>query len=105
MTDDGWVGEERQQLHQRIDALERENATMKMMRTDGGLNRAALDAALRIEDLFCQDHIGGRTQRLARVQILVRETMRMMLTGSEIWSAGTDLRNATTPVGGSQSNR
>jgi hypothetical protein len=35
----------------------------------------ALDTARKIEDLFAQHHPGGRGQRLAKIQVLVREAI------------------------------
>jgi hypothetical protein len=34
-------------------------------------DREALNVAQKIEDLFCQHHIGGRMQRLAKIQCLL----------------------------------
>jgi hypothetical protein len=31
-----------------------------------------LDTAITIEDLFAQHHVGGRTQRLAKIQVAVK---------------------------------
>jgi hypothetical protein len=35
----------------------------------------ALRTAHAIEDLFAQHHEGGRTQRLAKMQVLIRDAM------------------------------
>lgn len=38
---------------------------------DSSIDRAALAAAQRIEDLFYQHHPGGRTQLVARIQCVI----------------------------------
>jgi hypothetical protein len=88
--------EERANLHQRIGQLERENATMQIMRTDAGLNAAALEVARRVDDIFARGGVGV-AQRTAQVQIVVRETMRKMLTGEKHWASSSDLRNQKEP--------
>lgn len=89
--------EERANLHQTIGELKRENETMKIMRTDAGLNEAALKAAQNIDDIFARGGVGS-AQRTAQVQITIRETMRAMLTGSKHWATSSDLRNVKEPV-------
>jgi hypothetical protein len=93
-------GEERANLHQRIGALEIENEQMRRHRSDDGLNAISLQVARKIEDIFAEGHAGGRSQRLARVQIAVRETVRVALQGSEYWRASSDARNAHEPEEG-----
>lgn len=88
---------ERADLHQRIGQLETENAAMRRPRTDEGLNAVSLQSAQKIEDLFAEGHIGGRTQRLAKVQVVVRETIRTALHGAAHWNAfsgGNNVRAA-----------
>lgn len=97
MTDN--FGEERQQLHQRIAMAEIRAERMERAHTDGGLNQIALDVALSIEDLFAQHHAGGRTQRLARMQIVIREAMRANLKGETHWQYPNSVRNASKPEG------
>lgn len=87
-------GEERANLHQRIAELENQAARMTKAHTDGGLNSIALDVAILIEDLFAQHHDGGRTQRLARMQIIIREAMRANLTGRVSWEYPNSVQNA-----------
>lgn len=35
----------------------------------------SLEAAKKIEDIFCAHHSGGRTQRLARIQVVILEAI------------------------------
>lgn len=55
--------------------------------TRSGLNDVSLRVALAVEDLFAQDHRGGRTQRLAKVQILIRSAIEMATQGEADWNA------------------
>lgn len=93
-------GEERANLHQRIGALEIENKQMRRHRSDDGLDAISLQVAQQIEDIFAAGHVGGRSQRLARVQIAVRETVRVALQGSEYWRARSDQQNNRVPAHG-----
>lgn len=44
-------------------------------------DRAALGMAERIEDIFCQSHAGGRTQRLALIQLIILDAMDREVKG------------------------
>lgn len=81
-------------LHQRIAELERQVAEMTRHRDD--IDGVALEAAQRIDDLFAQGHEGGVTQRTARVQIVVRETIRMALSGETLWSTSSEMQQGRT---------
>lgn len=41
------------------------------------LDAAALQAAKQIEGVFGEVHLGGPTQRLAKVQVIVRDAMKV----------------------------
>lgn len=43
---------------------------------EGGFNSEALDVAHQIEDIFAHHHKGGRAQRLARIQVIIRDAMQ-----------------------------
>lgn len=38
----------------------------------------ALQAARDIEDIFAQSHVGGRTQRLAKIQVVIMAAMNKL---------------------------
>lgn len=78
-------------MQQRINELESLLDRMQLSRLEGGLNTIALEVAQQVEDLFAQHHEGGRGQRLARVQVTIREAMRANLTGKVKWDV--DVRN------------
>jgi len=84
MKDWTW-DEERANLHQRIGHLEDQVSKMTKWRDDGELNALALRVARLIEDLYAQNHKGGRDMRLAKSQAIVREAVREALTGSRAW--------------------
>ena len=84
MTDE--EGEERANLYQRINALESLVSKMTKHRTNGGLNQLSLSAAYLVEDQFAGGH-DSRSQRLAKVQIIIREAIRETLTGERKWDA------------------
>lgn len=89
MSDEDF-GEERANLHQRIGALETENKNMRLLRTEAGMDEAALDAAREIEDLFVRSQ-GGRSQRLANIQLVIRRVLQIMLEGKPEWNPGQHL--------------
>lgn len=90
-------GEERANLHQRIDALERQVENMTVRLSDGGLNALSLRVAHLVEDQFAQHHPGGRTQRLAKIQIIIREALREIATGEKRWDAWQPGRLGSAP--------
>lgn len=93
-------GEERANLYQKIGTLKIQNEAMRLPRTDAGLDAVSLQAARHIEDIFAEGHRGGRSQRLAKVQIVIRETVRTALVGGAHWRSGSDLQNETKPSEG-----
>lgn len=80
-------GEERANLHKRIGALETQVEKMTVRLSDGGLNVLSLRVAHLVEDQFAQHHPGGRTQRLAKIQVIIREALREIATGEKQWDA------------------
>jgi len=91
--------EERANLHQRIGELEIRVQKMTIRLTEDGLDMLSLRAAEIIEDQFAQHHVGGRTQRLAKVQMIVREALREIATGERAWDAWRPAPNYKTPEG------
>lgn len=88
---DDW-DEQRAYFHQQVGDLQARVDRMTRAFTDEGLNSIALDVALAVEDLFAQHHDGGRTQRLAKMQVIVREAMRANLSGRTDWRASPDIQ-------------
>lgn len=84
---DDYFGEERSNLHQRINAAERRVENMQVRLSDSGLDTLSLRCAELVEDQFAQHHRGGRTQRLAKVQLIIREALREIATGERAWDA------------------
>lgn len=84
-------------LMQQISSLKGRISKMASYRSDGSLNSHSLEVAQKIEDLFAQHHAGGRIQRLAKIQILVREAIREALTGERDWKSSSDFKNQQTP--------
>lgn len=74
-------------LAQRLGDALRLVETMKVTRSPGGMDSASLDAARAIEDMFAQHFPGGRTQRLARIQVTIRDCLERMLSGEVAWRA------------------
>lgn len=68
------------------DALNRIEA-MKVALTEDGLDRISLRVALAVEDQFAQHHPGGRTQRLAKIQVLIRSAVQGATQGQVAWDA------------------
>lgn len=81
-----YASEAWQQLRQRIGELEQQVKNMQVVLDEESLNVVSLKTAEAIEDLFIE-HRGGRTQRLAHLQIMIRETIRMATTGQHAWNA------------------
>lgn len=94
-------GEERANLHQRIGQLKAQIERMELSRHEAGLDDIALNVAHQVEDLFAQHHNGGRTQRLARIQLIVREAMRANLKGETDWRYPGNLQTIRKPQEGS----
>ena len=88
--------EECANLRQRIGELEKKVERIELPHTEAGLNKISLDVATKIEDLFSQHNEGGRTQRLARIQLQIREAMRANLHGEPDWKV--DYRNILKPA-------
>lgn len=72
--------------------------TMEKHRTEEGLNALALRVALLIEDEYAKSHRGGRTQRLAKSQVIAREAIREALIGERKWDAWWPKSNCNTPM-------
>lgn len=72
--------------------------TMEKHRTEEGLNALALRVALLIEDEYAKSHRGGRTQRLAKMQVITREAIREALLGERKWDAWWPKSNTNTPM-------
>lgn len=89
MTLDFEAEEERSGYQQRIAALETRIEKMTIGRTDAGLNVLSLQAATQIEDQFAMHHPGGRNQRLAKCQLIIREAMREIIQGEKDWRSWT----------------
>lgn len=70
---------------QRIAELETRVRNMTVLRTDAGINTCALEIAREIENIFAQGSPGGVSKRLLRVQVLIRDNMRLMLEGERHW--------------------
>jgi hypothetical protein len=81
------LGEAYANAVQRIGELEGLVNNMQVALGEGSLDEKALEVARQIEDLFVQSHPGGRSQRLAKIQVLVRETVRVATTGQRRWDA------------------
>lgn len=86
MTTDDDFGEERANLRQRIGELETQVEKMTVRLSDDDLNTLSLRCAHVIEDQFVQSH-ASRAQRLAKVQLIVREILRELATGKTRWDA------------------
>lgn len=84
---------------QRIGELERKVTVMTVSRTDTGMNAAALRVAQLVEDEYAKHHDGGRSQRLAKTQIIIREAMREMLIGEPAWNAWRPSSSESWPSG------
>ena len=84
-------------LHQKIGALEKQVSLMQVHRDDGELNACSLSVAQLIEDQFAMHHVGGRAQRLAKCQIIVREAFREMLIGERDWRAWRAWKQSFAP--------
>lgn len=97
VSDKDRIDEERANLHQRIGELEGLVARMEVAHTEDGLNAISLKCAEHVEDLFAQHHRGGRTQRLARMQLIIREAMRTNLSGKTDWTYPNSLHHITEP--------
>lgn len=93
-TDDD--GEHLSNLYQRINALEGQVSKMTLPRSEGGLNELSLRVATLIEDVLIQSH-ESRSQRLAKMQIIVREAIREALIGERKWNAWTPHVQAFSP--------
>lgn len=81
--------EENMNLRQHIDTLKQRHELMVKPRTEEGINALALRVALLIEDEYAKGHQGGRSQRLAKMQVIAREAIREALTGERKWDAWT----------------
>ncbi len=84
---------------QRIGELERQVRIMTVAQTDVGMNTAALKVAHLVEDEYAKHHDGGRSQRLAKTQVIIREAMREMLTGERAWDAWSPTSLGPPPTG------
>lgn len=89
---------------QRIGELEQKVKVMTVSRTEGGMDTASLHVARLVEDEYAKHHDGGRTQRLAKTQVIIREAMREMLTGERAWNAWRPNSSASWPSGLPQSS-
>lgn len=85
MSDD--FGEERANYRQMIAALRNRIESMAVALTEKGLDDVSLKVALAIEDQFAQGHSGGRTMRLAKIQIMIRNAVCMATQGQVAWDA------------------
>lgn len=85
-------------LQQEVASLRVRLDTMEKHRTEDGLNALALRVALLIEDEYAKSHRGGRTQRLAKSQVIAREAIREALIGERKWDAWWPKSNCNTPM-------
>lgn len=74
-------------VRQRLNDAERRIEKMTVPLTETGLNDLSLSVAKLIEDEFVKPHVGGRAQRLAKVQIIVREALREAVSGERAWDS------------------
>lgn len=81
-------------LRQNVNSLKRQCDSMQEKRGENGLNQLSLIVAGLVEDQFAMSHAGGRAQRQAKIQVIIREAMRDMLTGERqcnAWYPGSCL--------------
>ena len=79
--------EERANLYQLIAAADARIEQMLIWRDESELNNLSLRVAHLIEDEYAKHHDGGRSQRIAKTQLIVREAVRECLIGSRQWDA------------------
>lgn len=72
-------------LRHEVSDLRRRVENMAVALTDNGLNDISLRVALAVEDQFAMSHPGGRTQRLAKIQLLVRHAVVLATRGQDRW--------------------
>jgi hypothetical protein len=99
MSDEDF-GEERANFQQIIATQQRRIERLVTPLTENGLNEVSLRVAHAIEDVFAQG-CSGRTQRLAMIQIIIRETVREATQGEKKWDAwqpGVCLRKPDRPA-------
>jgi hypothetical protein len=96
MTDNDF-GEERANCRQRIESLEARVEKLLVPLSEGGLNTLSLSVARLVDDEFAKHHEGGRTQRLAKIQVIVREAIREATTGERAWDAWSPGSPAPAP--------
>ena len=85
-------------LHQQISDLEKKVRLMQVGREDGSLDSCSLSVAELIEDQFAKHHPGGRGQRLAKCQVIVREAFREMLVGERKFDAWREWKQSFAPT-------
>jgi hypothetical protein len=95
--------DERINLQHQISDLTRRVENMSVALTQGGLDEVSLRVALAVEDQFAVGHPGGRLQRLAKIQLLIRHAVLLATRGQDRWDAwtpGSCGPAPTKPVGG-----
>ena len=85
-ADDDW-GEERANYRQIIATQQNRIERMVVALTDTGLDDISLRVALAVEDQFAQNHPGGRIQRLAKIQVIIRSAVQRATQGDAAWNA------------------
>ena len=101
MNDD--FGEERANLQQIIAGLQSRLESIAIVLSRSGLDEVSLRVALAVEDQFAQGHTGGRVQRLAKIQLLIRNAVERATQGQvqwDAWSPNSCGPAPTKPVGG-----
>ena len=84
---DSDFGEERANYRQIIATQQNRIERLAVALTETGLNEISLRVALAVEDQFAKDHPGGRSQRLAKIQVMIREAVRAATQGETYWNA------------------
>lgn len=68
-----------------VNDLRRRIEKMAVALTAHGLDAISLRVAHLVEDQFAQHHSGGRTQRLAKIQMIIRAAIQDATLGERPW--------------------